>query len=75
MRAWAGLSRGGCNGVAGAARAGLRSPRTNVAENLADGVIRAGTGCGGREGAPMRLAEAGIPLGVVRARGADLEGD
>ncbi|HEY2266365.1 MAG TPA: hypothetical protein VGI96_27360 [Streptosporangiaceae bacterium] len=74
MRAWASLPCGGCSGVAGAARAGLRSSRTNVAEHLADGVIPGGTDCGGREGAPMRLAEAGITLGVARAREADLEG-
>lgn len=45
-----------------------------MAENLADEVIQASTDFGGRERAPMRLAEARITLGVIRAREGDLEG-
>jgi hypothetical protein len=46
-----------------------------MAENLADEVIQASTDFDGRERAPMRLAEARITLGVIRAREGDLEGD
>jgi tetratricopeptide (TPR) repeat protein len=45
----------------------------NLAENLADEVIRASTDFDGTERAPMRLAEARITLGVVAARRGDLE--
>jgi hypothetical protein len=45
-----------------------------MAENLADEVIQASTDFDGRERAPMRLAEARITLGVVKAREGDLEG-
>jgi hypothetical protein len=45
-----------------------------MAENLADEVIQASTDFDGRERAPMRLAEARITLGVIRAREGDLEG-
>jgi hypothetical protein len=45
-----------------------------MAENLADEVIQASTDFDGKERAPMRLAEARITLGVVRAREGDLEG-
>ena len=44
-----------------------------MAENLADEVIQASTDFDGKERAPMRLAEARITLGVVRAREGDLE--
>jgi hypothetical protein len=44
-----------------------------MAETLADEVIQASTDFDGRERAPMRLAEARITLGVVRAREGDLE--
>jgi hypothetical protein len=43
-----------------------------MAENLADEVIQASTDFDGKERAPMRLAEARITLGVVRAREGDL---
>jgi hypothetical protein len=43
-----------------------------MAENLADEVIQAGTDFDGKERSPMRLAEARITLGVVRAREGDL---
>jgi hypothetical protein len=45
-----------------------------MAENLADEVVQASTDFDGRERAPMRLAEARITLGVVKAREGDLEG-
>ena len=45
-----------------------------MAENLADEVIQASTDYDGQERAPMRLAEARITLGVIRAREGDLEG-
>jgi hypothetical protein len=45
-----------------------------MAEHLADEVIRAHTDFDGRERAPMRMAEARITLGVVRAREGDIEG-
>jgi hypothetical protein len=45
-----------------------------MAETLADEVIHASTDFDGRERAPMRLAEARMTLGVVRAREGDLEG-
>jgi hypothetical protein len=45
-----------------------------MAENLADTVIQASLDSDGKERAPMRLAEARITLGVVRAREGDLEG-
>jgi hypothetical protein len=45
-----------------------------MAENLADEVIQASTDFDDTERAPMRLAEARITLGVVRAREGDLEG-
>ena len=44
-----------------------------MAETLADEVIQASTDFDGRERAPMRLAEARMTLGVVRAREGDLE--
>jgi hypothetical protein len=44
-----------------------------MAETLADEVIQASTDFDGRERAPMRLAEARITLGVIRAREGDLE--
>ena len=44
-----------------------------MAENLADEVIQASTDFDGKERAPMRLAEARITLGVVRALEGDLE--
>lgn len=44
-----------------------------MAENLADEVIQASTDFDGRERAPMRLAEARMTLGVVRAREGDLQ--
>src|SRR5215471_16367314 len=44
-----------------------------MAENLADEVIQASTDLDGRERAPMRLAEARVTLGVVRAREGDLD--
>jgi hypothetical protein len=44
-----------------------------MAENLAGEVIQASTDFDGRERAPMRLAEARITLGVVRAREGDLD--
>ena len=45
-----------------------------MAESLAKEVIQASTDFDGRERAPMRLAEARITLGVIRAREGDLEG-
>jgi hypothetical protein len=45
----------------------------NMAETLASEVIQANTDFDGRERAPMRLAEARITLGVVRAREGDLD--
>ena len=45
----------------------------NQAETLADEVIHANTDFDGRERAPMRLAEARITLGVIRAREGDLD--
>jgi len=45
-----------------------------MAETLADEVIQASTDFDGRERAPMRLTEARITLGVVKAREGDLEG-
>jgi tetratricopeptide (TPR) repeat protein len=45
----------------------------NLAENLADEVIRSSTDFDGKERAPMRLAEARITLGVIAARQGDLE--
>lgn len=45
-----------------------------MAETLAQEVIQAHTDFDGRERAPMRMAEARITLGVVRAREGDLEG-
>ena len=45
-----------------------------MAEHLAEEVIEANTDFDGRERAPMRMAEARITLGVVRAREGDLEG-
>jgi tetratricopeptide (TPR) repeat protein len=44
-----------------------------MAETLADEVIQANTDFDGRERAPMRLAEARITLGVIRAREGDLD--
>lgn len=44
-----------------------------MAETLAEEVIQASTDFDGRERAPMRLAEARITLGVIRAREGDLE--
>jgi hypothetical protein len=46
----------------------------SIAEHLAEEVIEASTDFDGRERAPMRMAEARITLGVIRARGGDLEG-
>ncbi|MDX6418373.1 MAG: hypothetical protein QOG28_2993 [Trebonia sp.] len=43
-----------------------------MAQNLADEVIRTHTDFDGRERAPMRMAEARVTLGVVRARDGDL---
>ena len=45
-----------------------------MAEHLAEEVIEANTDFDGRERAPMRMAEARITLGVVKAREGDLEG-
>jgi hypothetical protein len=45
-----------------------------MAEHLADEVIRTHTDFDGRERAPMRMAEARITLGVVHAREGDLQG-
>lgn len=45
-----------------------------MAETLAQEVIQVHTDFDGRERAPMRMAEARITLGVVRAREGDLEG-
>jgi len=45
-----------------------------MAEHLAEEVIEASTDFDGQERAPMRMAEARITLGVVRARNGDLEG-
>jgi tetratricopeptide (TPR) repeat protein len=45
-----------------------------MAETLAQEVIQAHTDFDGRERAPMRMAEARITLGVIRAREGDLEG-
>jgi hypothetical protein len=45
----------------------------NMAETLAGEVIQANTDFDGRERAPMRLAEARITLGVVRAREGELD--
>lgn len=45
-----------------------------MAETLAQEVIQAHTDFDGRERSPMRMAEARITLGVVRAREGDLEG-
>jgi len=45
-----------------------------MAEHLAEEVIEANTDFDGQERAPMRMAEARITLGVVRAREGDLEG-
>ena len=45
----------------------------DMAETLAGEVIHASTDFDGRERAPMRLAEARITLGVVRAREGDLD--
>jgi tetratricopeptide (TPR) repeat protein len=45
----------------------------NLAENLADEVIRSSTDFDGKERAPMRLAEARITLGVIAGRQGDLE--
>jgi hypothetical protein len=44
-----------------------------MAENLAGEVILASTDFDGRERAPMRLSEARITLGAVRAREGDLD--
>jgi tetratricopeptide (TPR) repeat protein len=44
-----------------------------MAETLADGVIQAYTDFDGQERSPMRLSEARITLGVVRAREGDLD--
>jgi hypothetical protein len=46
----------------------------SMAEHLAEEVIEANTDFDGLERAPMRMAEARITLGVVRARAGDLEG-
>jgi hypothetical protein len=46
----------------------------SMAEHLAEEVIEANTDFDGLERAPMRMAEARITLGVVRAREGDLEG-
>jgi len=46
----------------------------SMAEHLAEEVIEANTDFDGRERAPMRMAEARITLGVVRAREGDLDG-
>ena len=45
----------------------------NLAENLADEVIRSSTDFDGKERAPMRLAEARITLSVIAGRQGDLE--
>ncbi|MEU3498744.1 XRE family transcriptional regulator [Kitasatospora cineracea] len=45
-----------------------------LAQTLAEEVIRAGTDYDGTERSPMRIAEARLTLGVVAARGGDLEG-
>jgi hypothetical protein len=45
-----------------------------MAETLAKEVIQASTDFDGRERAPMRLTEARITLGVVKAREGDLDG-
>jgi hypothetical protein len=45
-----------------------------MAEHLAEEVIEANTDFDRQERAPMRMAEARITLGVVRARAGDLEG-
>lgn len=44
-----------------------------MAENLADEVIQTSTDFDGKERAPMRLAEARVTLGVVRAREGNLD--
>jgi len=46
----------------------------SMAGHLAEEVIEANTDFDGRERAPMRMAEARITPGVVRAREGDLEG-
>jgi hypothetical protein len=46
----------------------------SMAEHLAEEVIEASTDYDGRERAPMRMAEARITLGVVRACEGDLDG-
>jgi hypothetical protein len=46
----------------------------SMAEHLAEEVIEANTDFDGLERAPMRMSEARITLGVVRARGGDLDG-
>ena len=45
----------------------------SMAEHLAEEVIEASTDFDGKERAPLRMAEARITLGVVRAREGDLE--
>jgi hypothetical protein len=75
MRAWINLTTGGYHGVVAAARNGTEvTPHYSVAVTLADEVVQASTDFDGRERAPMRLAEARITLGVVKAREGDLEG-
>jgi hypothetical protein len=44
-----------------------------MAEHLANEVIQASTDFDGQERAPMRLAEARVTLGVVAARGGDVD--
>lgn len=46
----------------------------DMAEHLAEEVIEASTDFDGQERAPMRLTEARITVGVVKAREGDLEG-
>ena len=46
----------------------------SMAEHLGEEVIEANTDFDGLERAPMRMAEARITLGVVKARAGDLEG-
>jgi hypothetical protein len=45
-----------------------------MAEHLAEEVIEVNTDFDGQERAPMRMAEARVTIGVVRAREGDLEG-
>jgi hypothetical protein len=89
MRAWMNLTTGNYHGVIAATRNGTEiTPHHSVAVQLfaqeakawarmgdrAEEVIEANTDFDGLERAPMRMAEARITLGVVRARGGDLDG-